>query len=567
MHNRLVILLLVFLFCSPELFSQEKQKDDRLRSIVNSSGQAAVTIPFPGAREMSVLSHKVSISSVRDKNVEIILSPLTTEWFISGKYDYSIVEPEDMKGILTASSVKQAMEWSAYPTYVQYDSIMQSFQTLYPQLCNVDTIGTTKYGKLVLVLKISDNVLADESEPEVFFTSTIHGDETGGFILMLRLADYLLRNYNTSARVKNMVDNLEIWINPLSNPDGTYRTGNTISSPTRYNANGYDLNRNFHDPVDDDLVRQKETIDMTSFMRDHKFVISSNFHAGEEVVNYPWDRWSRRHPDEDWFYYISRKYADTVHVHAVPGYMTFMENGVTDGYDWYYIYGGRQDFITYELQGREVTIELDNTKLTPAANLNSLWGYNFRSLLGYLENALYGIHGIVTDFTTGQPVAAKVFIEGHDADSSHVYSDASSGNFVRLIAPGSWTLTFSAEGYASKTVNVNVQNNQMTWIEVQMIPVINPVDTAETKNLFLYPNPADTRIKMVLPDRQFGIVDIRLFNSNGVKCLDMVDVHTFEDIPVEIPLSSLTEGFYSIVVSNTATGISDKASFIIIHRK
>ena len=38
-------------------------------------------------------------------------------------------------------------------------------------------------------------------------------------------------------------------MNPLANPDGTYRPGNTISSPVRGNANGYDLNRNFPDPV------------------------------------------------------------------------------------------------------------------------------------------------------------------------------------------------------------------------------------------------------------------------------------------------------------------------------
>ncbi|MCK7536337.1 MAG: hypothetical protein MZV63_37830 [Marinilabiliales bacterium] len=85
-------------------------------------------------------------------------------------------------------------------------------------------------------------------EPEVFYTSTIHGDETAGFILMLRLADYLLKNYNTDSRVKDLVDNLEIWINPLANPDGTYRSGNYIISPVRFNANGYDLNRNFPDP-------------------------------------------------------------------------------------------------------------------------------------------------------------------------------------------------------------------------------------------------------------------------------------------------------------------------------
>ncbi len=119
--------------------------------------------------------------------------------------------------------------------------------------------------------------MTDEDEPETFYSSSIHGDETGGFILMLRLADYLLKNYSAGSRVKNLVDNLEIWINPLANPDGTYGTGNTISSPTRDNANGYDLNRNFPDPVSDNPNKQKETLDMMKFMRLAQFCSLGQF--------------------------------------------------------------------------------------------------------------------------------------------------------------------------------------------------------------------------------------------------------------------------------------------------
>jgi murein tripeptide amidase MpaA len=62
---------------------------------------------------------------------------------------------------------------------------------------------------------------------------------------MLRLADYLLMNYQSDVRVSEMINNLEIMDQPLANPDGTYGTGDLISSPIRFNANGYDLNRNF----------------------------------------------------------------------------------------------------------------------------------------------------------------------------------------------------------------------------------------------------------------------------------------------------------------------------------
>ena len=61
------------------------------------------------------------------------------------------------RDLVSARSITQAMQWDNYPTYSQYDSIMQSFATLYPSLCRLDTIGTSVNGKLVLALKISDN--------------------------------------------------------------------------------------------------------------------------------------------------------------------------------------------------------------------------------------------------------------------------------------------------------------------------------------------------------------------------------------------------------------------------
>ncbi len=569
MSKKLIIILILLQVLAISSPGQNPDRDNLLRMMIAKYGQANVTVPGPGVEEMDLLSRQVSIVSVREKNTEIALSPVTVEWFISGKYDYTILEPGDVKGIEAAASVREAMEWDAYPTYIQYDSIMKSFASLYPDICTLDTIGTSNYGKLVLVLKISDHVSTDEDEPETFYSSGIHGDETGSFILMLRLADYMLKNYGSDSRIRNLVDNLEIWINPLANPDGTYKTGNTISSPTRFNALGYDLNRNFPDPVNDIPDKQKETLDMMKFMRSRNFVLSANFHAGEEVVNYPWDRWERRHPDEDWLYSISRKYADTVHAHSASGYMTFMENGVTNGWDWYYVYGGRQDYVTWELHGRELTIELDDKKLTPAANLDLLWDYNWRSMIGYLENALFGIHGSVQDINTGKPVPAKIYIQGHDSDNSHVYSDTLTGSFLRLIAPGSWTLKFTAGDYMPVSVNVTVGQDNAALLNVEMTPLLNPIDTVSQDGLLIYPNPASEYIKVVLPDRQIGHVELNIINYLGKRIrLNPANnmTHTVMDVPLFIDVKDLPGGVYTLIIRNIATKVTDKAGFVVVSR-
>lgn len=558
-------MLLVFTFVSLRCFPQNISNDDMLRDIVGEYGQAGVTVPYADNKALDKLTRNVSILSVKNKIVHISLSPLTVEWFILQKYDYVITEKTDSKGVISALNINQAMEWDKYPTYSQYDSIIQSFKTLYPALCHLDTIGTSINGKLVLALKISDNAAIDEDEPEVFYSSTIHGDETGGFILMLRLADYLLKNYNLNSRVKYLVDNIEIWINPLANPDGTYRSGNTISSPTRYNANGIDLNRNFPDPFNPLEIQQKENRDMIKFMRKHNFIISANFHSGAEVVNYPWDRWlSKIHVDDSWFNSISRAYADTVHRYSGPAYMNELDYGVTRGAAWYIIYGGRQDFVTYELQGREVTIELDDQYITPAAQLTLLWQNNWRSLLGYLENALYGIHGLVLNANSSAPVPARVFIMGHDKDSSHVYSDTLSGSFVRLLAPGSWNLTFSAVGYLDTTIsNIILASGQKTDIIVTMVPIINSIDTTNTEAPILYPNPATTELSAVLPERIMGNISIRIFNQAGTIFSDYI-MEAIQGVPVKIDITRLSGGIYSVVFTNTDRKISYHSRFIVI---
>lgn len=570
MYNRLYtvrkrLILLLFFFQALVAGAQDVEKNSILRNEVATYGQARVSISHPGISSLDDISANVSVSAVREKRVEITLSPLTVDWFIMQNIGYNIIERPDIKSIQTADNVKQAMEWESYPSYTQYDSIMRSFAGSYPQLCLLDTIGTSINGRLVLAVKISDNVSEDEPEPETFYSSTMHGDETGGFILMLRLADYLLKNHGKNSRVTTLVDNLEIWINPLANPDGTYRTGNTIVSPTRTNANGYDLNRNFPDPqYTVPPVKQKETLDMMKFIREHDFVISANFHSGVEVVNYPWDRWSRLHADNTWFNNISRKYADTVHLYAPVGYMDFRNNGITNGYQWYSVYGGRQDYVTWERQGREVTIEIHDTYVTPASQLNSLWQYNWRSLLGYLENALYGIHGVVKNKVTGEPLEAKVFISGHDKDSSHVYSGKNDGTFVRLLAPGTWDLTFTAWGCLPAVVeDVVVTAGQKTEISVELQPILNPVDTAATPIPLLYPNPSSQSLRVVLPDRQTGDILVQIYNSLGYKLADY-ETKTSEGSPLIIDVSHFPGGIYTLVLTNTDTHFSDKSRFVVV---
>ena len=89
-----------------------------------------------------------------------------------------------------------------------------------------------------------------------------------------------------------------------------------------------------------------------------------------------------------------------------------------------------------------------------------------------MQEALHGITGMVKDSVTFQPVYARVFIAGHDIDSSFVYSDSTFGKYYRLIYTGTYNLTFSAPGYYTKTITgVYAKNDSTTVLNVLLKPI------------------------------------------------------------------------------------------------
>ena len=60
----------------------------------------------------------------------------------------------------------------------------------------------------------------------------------------------------------------------------------------RYNANYYDLNRNFPDYFEEVTApQQPETTAIINWIQKTQFVLSANFHGGALVANYPYDNY------------------------------------------------------------------------------------------------------------------------------------------------------------------------------------------------------------------------------------------------------------------------------------
>ncbi len=431
--------------------------------------------------ELDMLTTMISLDNLDGSKVFAYANSREFAEFEKLGYNIKVLTPPSMifESVLENSQKdRDVSSFDYYPTYEEYVSMMYQFETDYPDMCEIVNIGYSTDGRELLFAHINNDLEMDQNEPEFMYTSTIHGDEVTGYVLMLRLIDHLLVNYGTDSEITDIVDNIDIWINPNANPDGTYAGGNnTVWAATRANANSVDLNRNYADPEDgphpDGNEYQIETIAFMDFADEHDFVMSANFHGGAEVANYPWDTWPQLAADDDWWEMVSREYADTCQFYSTSGYFTDLDNGITNGYAWYTISGGRQDYMNYFKNCRELTLEISETKLLPESQLDNFWEYNYRSLINYMKQSLYGFSGIVTNSVTGDPVHAKVNISGHDYDNSYVYSNLPVGNYYRPIKEGTYNVTFSAFGYYDQVVeNVPVTDYQNYILNVELVPIL-----------------------------------------------------------------------------------------------
>lgn len=213
-----------------------------------------------------------------------------------------------------------------YFTYAEMVSELQALATAYPSIVSVFNIGTSEQGQTIYGIKISDNVATDESEPEVLFTGLQHAREAIGGTSLIFFAEYLAENYSADTRIKELVNNREIFIIPCLNPDGyAYNySGASASYPTtggglwRKNRRlvatstyGVDINRNYgidwgncsgattscgsNVPSDDtyygpSAFSEKETQNVRTFVEAHHFVAAIDQHCYGPYYSLPFGR-------------------------------------------------------------------------------------------------------------------------------------------------------------------------------------------------------------------------------------------------------------------------------------
>jgi len=469
---RYFILTLAVVLCG-NIFAQRNQQE--LRQLMQERNEYYFTFNLNGNDDLKAIAHAISVDRVDGNVVTAYANNREFTNFQKLGYEVTLQTPPSMleEAVMWDGNNRAEYDWDSYPTYEAYEAMMFQFATNHPDKCEIITLGTLPSGRKILIAHINNGTT--EGKPKFLYSSTIHGDETTGWIMMLRLIDYILEN-PTLPECQTVLDNIDLYIAPLANPDGTYfRGNNNVGGARRNNINDIDLNRNYADPHEgphpDNYDYQLETQWFMQLAQDIPFVMAANYHGGAEVLNYPWDNTYTLTADDTWWKLVCHEYADLCHTHN-PDYMNmqhqYAENGIINGAKWYRIGGGRQDYMNGYAQCREVTIECSVAKLPNASQLPTFWTYNKEGIFAYLNQCLNGIHGTVTDKDTNEPLEATVTIANHDDQYSIVESHLPAGDYHRPIKAGTYDVTFSCRGYHPQTVTLTVVDGETLTQNIQL---------------------------------------------------------------------------------------------------
>lgn len=369
---------------------------------------------------------------------------------------------------------------------------LRNLNDKFKQISRFYNIGESSKGKKLWALEISDHPgIHQLLKPEFRYIGNMHGNEVVGRELLLNLAKLLLENYGSNEFVTALVNSTRIHILPTMNPDGyeSATEGDCESEVGRANANDIDLNRNFPDrfgKTPDNKYTQPEVAAIMKWSLENPFVLGANLHGGSLVANYPYDGNSKNlngqyaaAPDDKLFVHLAKTYAENhptmykgEHCYDICGddRATLLnerfKDGITNGAQWYVLYGGIQDWVYLHTNCLSITVELGCMKYPRAKDMPRYWADNKKPLIKYILEAHKGIYGIVTDQNSALIANATIHVKGIDHD---VHSTIH-GDYWRILLPGDYLVSVSKTGYrtAHRTVTVGTYGSPAKRVDFSL---------------------------------------------------------------------------------------------------
>ncbi len=433
--------------------------------------------------------------------------------YIPGQYLDILVNPDRMNELLKESwdfritqsteqnikNLQSPKDIAGYHTYEEALEVLQEVAANYPEICTLTDIadshgkeyfndgvtGYEDYQHDIWMLKISDNVNENEDEPAVYYMGAHHAREPISTEVVLGIIEHLTTGYGNDEEITNMIDNAEIYIIPMVNPDGHEVVLNQLNTWWRKNAadnnengvfsytsdgpDGVDPNRNYgwnwsgegaSGNPNSDLYygpyafSEPELAAMRDLMASHPFTAGISYHSYSELVLYPYGYSSScQAPDHEALSELAINMAETIpkivgsgHYYPEQANDLYPASGVTD--DWAY---GNHGIFSF-------TVELGQEFIPSASQVPTIVSDNIEAAMILLNRPNHQVlRGHIYDAETLDPIVAQVFIDGIDnngASFREAYKSSEAfGAYYRLLKAGNVEATYSAYGYLPQTIS------------------------------------------------------------------------------------------------------------------
>jgi hypothetical protein len=111
-----------------------------------------------------------------------------------------------------------------FDRYYNYPQMLEALQTLeqaYPKFLTLSSIGQSYEGREMWLMTINNpDTGPDTVKPAFWVDGNIHGNEIQGVEVNLYIIWFLMENYDSLPRVKELVDSRAFYVLPTQNPDG-----------------------------------------------------------------------------------------------------------------------------------------------------------------------------------------------------------------------------------------------------------------------------------------------------------------------------------------------------------
>ncbi len=580
--KKVILIVLAFLIVLPTLLLAEKV-------IIRLDDPSRKTVSYFFDNDYDIASYKPG------SYLDIFIPEEKLQDISALGYDYTIVDSETK---MKENIVLRTKDIAGYRTYDDMVAELLSLEFNHNDLVDVSIIGESRgkyyatwgntnyedYQHDIYCVKLSDNVMDDEDEPNIIFDGGHHAREPIGVEQVMLILNYLVDNYGTDPDVTFWVDHAQIWFVPMINPDGHKIVIDQIDTSWRknirdndgdgqitwgsyYYPDGVDCNRNYG-PLEwfggegtsgpsgqtycgPEPFSEPETSALRNLLAQYRFDMGMSYHSYSELIMWPLGyNMTCQAPDENALANLGQEMAATVPSQYGGTYTPQQTNALYPCSGTTTDYGYGVERINY------FTTELGTVFIPDATTMNTIINNNLSAALILIDRIFErAITGIVTDNVTGLPLEAEVYVDGIDNTGTEVEPYRCGehfGRYYRILLPGTYDVTYNAFGYLPQTVNdITVTNDDVTEVNVQL-------DAAPTTEVTIH---IETEDGVPIPGAEIAVLNTPLdpvyTNAAGNAVLDNIPYDSYE-----VQVSATSFGTFTYLMGVTV--INNSFTFVMV---